>query len=437
MKPVENYPHHILFTLRHDSGRKGWFVLLAGIVGLITGCGAFALKWLTAVISRAVTAGLQADSIPWRFLILPLAGIIIVGCFQQYILRRNIDHGTDRINEALTTRRYLLPLTSTFGPIIASAITLGMGGSAGSEGPIAYAGASIGSRLGHFFRLSPKHMAAIVAIGAGAGIAAIFKAPVGGMFFALEVLTISLGPISTVALVVACLTAGMTAYTLSGFTPDLSFTAVPAFSPVLLAWALPLGIICGFYARFYSGVMNRLTRFYEAIRHPWLKWTLSGAALAIMVFLFPALFGEGYKAIGEILDGRGAAALGYAGVVNLIPGLTPAMKVMILAGGIALVKSFATASTNSGGGVAGDFAPTIFAGAILGFFLVAVAEALGLALAPAAIVFMAMGGVMAGAVRAPLMAMFLVAETTGAFSLFMPLALTSAISYLILRLLTR
>lgn len=430
-------PKHILFTLRHATGNGAIFVIACFIVGLMAGGSAFFLKRLTAAISRIVTDGLAPEALPWRFLWMPLVGIILAGCYQQYILHRSLDHGTDRINQALKSRQLYMPLSTMISPVIGASITLGMGGSAGSEGPIAYAGAAIGSNVGRWFRMSTTTMAALVAIGAGAGIAGVFKAPIGGFFFTIEVLLVSLSTISVIGLATGCITAGLVCYALSGFSPDIIFSDIPDFSTDFIIWAIPVGVISGLYSVYYSSVMNRLMKAYESIKRPWTKWIVSGTAISLLVFTLPSMFGEGYKVIAEILDGTGYDALSFGSILGRIPGLTPLSGLLLLTGAVVVVKAVAAASTNSGGGVAGDFAPTIFAGAVLGYLIAIISTMmLDFDVSRHAVVFMAMGGVMAGSVRAPFMAIFLVVEMTGAYNLFLPLVVSSVISYLIVRLVT-
>lgn len=427
-----------MFSLRRATGETTRFVLVCIVLGVAVGVGAWIIKGLTRWLSHAAVSGLVADGIPWRFLFLPIIAIVAVGCFQRYVIHRRLDHGTDRINEALLSRRLAMPWSVVYGTLLGTSFTLGLGGSAGAEAPIAYVGAALGSRFGKWLRLSPRTMALLVAIGAGAGIAGIFKAPMGGILFAVEVLTFNLSTAAIVGLTTACLSAAITCYAMQGFTPDLVFGFIPDFDPVLLVWAIPLGAVCGIYSAYYSHVMNRMTAMYESINHPWLSWLLSGATIAVMVFSLPALFGEGYTVIGRILDGHGHEAMTFGSWLNLIPGITPTGTLLIITGAVVLCKAAASAATNAGGGIAGDFAPTIFAGSTVGFLFATVATSLlGFSVAPTALVFMAMGGVMAGAVRAPLMAMFLVAEMTGAFVLFMPMAITCALSYVTMLFVTR
>ena len=421
--------------LRRNAARRGPFVLVCFILGLMAGSGAFMLKRLTALISRLATDGVAADTIPWRFLWLPIVGVVLAGILQRYIVRQPLDHGTRRINEALRSRGCRIAPSTILSPIAGASFTLGLGGSAGSEGPIAYASAAMGSNLGRLLGMPPRLMAALVAIGGGAGIAGIFKSPVGGFFFAIEILSVELSGISIVGLAVACITAGMTAFVLSGFTPDVVFSHIPPLEPRLLLWALPLGVVCGLYSIYYSFIGNRIGRFYTTMRHPALKWVASGMSIGLLIFALPSLYGEGYGVIARILDGHGIEALTYGSIIGMIGHMSPLATLLLLSGAAALVKSIASASTNDGGGVAGDFAPTIFAGAVVGFFFAAVATMATHADASLpALVLMAMGGVMAGAVRAPLMAMFIVAEMTGAYSLLLPVALTATLSFLIVKL---
>lgn len=421
--------------MTHPARKETTFIAVCFLTGLLSGTGAFLLKRFTALISRIATDGLQPDALPWRFLWLPVVGFTLAALFQRYVMHQQLDHGTKRINEALQSRNYNLPWTTMFSPIIGASLTLGFGGSAGSEGPIAYASAAMGSNIGRWFRMTPAQLTALVAIGGGAGIAGIFKAPVGGFFFAVEVLVISLSTVSLIGLATACITAGMTAYALSGFTPEVVFSHVPDFNPQLLLWALPLGLVCGVYSVYYTFLIRKIYRASVSIKKPLAKWIISGLLIGLMIFMLPSLYGEGYQVIGKILDGNGVDALTFGSILGHIGGLTPIATLLLMTGAAALLKSPASAITNDGGGVAGNFAPTIFAGAIVGFFFAAIATMVfGLDVSLAALVFMAMGGVMAGAVRAPIMAMFIVVEITGAYGLFLPLILTSAISFGVVKL---
>ena len=403
-------------------------ILLAFITGLVTGTAAFILKTTVRWVSHPIASHLAAGHANWLLLVAPLIGIILAGLYQRHILHKFIWHGTDRLNRAIADRRYYLAPDLTYSPIIASTLTLGFGGSAGSEGPIAYTGAAIGSNIARFCGVSTETVRIMLACGASAGIAGIFKAPVGGVLFSLEVLSIALTPHAIIALFASSVTAALTAFLLDGCTTDLVFRNVSALSWQWLPWTPLLGVFCGLYSFYYASIMSRMKRWFGSFSEPMVKNLVSGAILSALVFLFPPLFGEGYDFMTRILAGEvsyfSAFSLFAADDSNLL-------TTILLAFAIIAVKAFAAASTNSGGGVAGDFAPTLMAGCVGGFFLASLLNLCGLHLPVADFAFIGMAGVMAGAVRAPFMAIFITVEMTQAYSLLLPVAVVAAISYLI------
>ncbi|MCM1096371.1 MAG: chloride channel protein, partial [Terasakiella sp.] len=328
--------------------------------------------------------------------------------------------------------RYALPGYLCYGPGVASSLTLGFGGSAGSEGPIAYTGAAIGSNVARLFRMDSHITMILLGCGAGAGIAGIFKAPIGGFLFTLEVLRMELTTMSVVACLLACVASAMTAYMLSGFTVDLTYIQELPMEPRLLPVLALLGIVCGLYSLYYGYIMRRMQQFYESIPRAWVRNLVSGLVLAALLFLFPALYGEGYGLMRHILQGD-IAALSADG---FFASATAGGSIALVAAGILAVKAFACSASNSGGGVAGDFAPTLYAGCVLGFLFATVAGLLwpDSPLPVAGFAFCGMAGVMSGVLQAPLMALFLTAEMTDANVLFLPLLIVSAISFGIIRL---
>lgn len=413
---------------------KAFAFILATVVGLLAGAGAFVLKRLIGGVSLFLTSHFHVGSYNLLLLVIPLAGIVLTGIFCRYILKSNISHGTEQLIRDLKHKMYRLKSSLTFSPILASTITLGFGGSAGSEGPIAYTGAAIGSNISRFFRVTPQMMMIMVGCGAGAGIAGIFKSPLGGTLFTLEVLRMPMTTFTVLVLLVAAITAAMTAFVLSGCSLDIPFDQSAAFDFGLLPYVLALGIFCGFYSLYYSYIMKRLGSFLDKMRNQWLRNLLGGAILAGLVFVFPTLYGEGYGTVGKVINGNFTTILndsmffGHGGRAWLL---------ILVSGGTILAKCFATSATNSGGGVSGDFAPTLFAGCMAGFFFASILnELFGLNLPVAHFAFYAMAGVMAGAIRAPLMAIFLTCEMGAAYSYFLPLMLTAAVSFGVVRLFT-
>ncbi len=410
---------------------QAFLFTLAFLTGVISGALAALLKVVIRHISLFWTSGMNLNGINIPLLAIPVAGIVLTGIYQRYVLHANLQHGSRQLSADIAAGRYSLPGYLTYAPMLASSLTLGFGGSAGSEGPIAYTGAAVGSNIGKLFRLSPRMMMIMVGCGAGAGIAGIFKAPMGGALFTLEVLKMQLTTMSVMALILACVTSAMTAYMLSDYTVDLSYLQMHQFDASMVPWIIGLGVVCGLYSVYYSYIMGLMDRTYGRIRNPWIKNILSGMVLAVLLFLFPAMYGEGYGMMGHLLNGDIHALVNCSAFSRITSDGWP---IVLVAGGIVLTKCFATSASNCGGGVAGDFAPTLFAGCILGFVYGTAANLLfGVDIPVSGFAFMGMAGVMSGAIRAPFMALFLTVEMTNGFILFLPLLAVASISYGVVR----
>lgn len=402
-------------------------IAAALIAGLLIGSAAFCLKRLIAVVSQAATVGFHAESTNLWLILAGVCAIVVSGLLVRKVVRQPIEHATAHMKNDLAEGRAPLPRKIIFAPILLNTLTLGLGGSAGAEGPIAYSGAAIASRLARVWKFDKSDLLLFMACGAGAGIAAIFKAPVGGMFFAIEVLGFTMSTAGLIILTTMCLTAGMTAYALGGFTPNVIFST---WQPLDLKWYVPallLGLWCGLYSRYYSTSGRWTADSLGAIKKPLLRNLVAGLILGASLFMFPALYGEGYGVLADVLNGSYHTLI--AG--TFARGLSDTTAIVTVLCGIILVKSFATYATNSGGGVAGDFAPTIFAGGMAGaLFAIVVSAIPGWEALPAGdFVLLAMAGVMAGVIKAPLMAIFIVIEMTQRPELLLPVALVSLISF--------
>lgn len=410
-------------------------ILLAVLVGLLAGIAALILKWAVAKISMLIYPHGFSYRNNWVLILMPVAGILFTGIYQRYVLHDYISHGVDKLVDDLLKKKYLLSPKLTYASIIASSMTLGFGGSAGSEGPIAYTGAAIGSNVGRLCGVSAQTIYFLIACGASAGIAGIFKAPIGGALFAIEVLGMSLTTVSVIALFVASITSALTVYSLSGFTFDIDWHNIIAFNPSIIGWTLVLGGFCGLYSVYYSYIMRTMRNAYESVGNPLIRNLLSGVTLSMMLVLFPSLWGEGYNVIGNVINGDWQDMFGDS-ILNFDRSEMIGLP-MVLAG-ILLMKSFACSATNSGGGVAGDFAPTLYAGCIAGlFFALVVNKICDAELSPQIFAYIGMAGVMSGVIRAPLMSLFLTAEMCNGFDYFLPLTIVSMVSYGTVRLVTR
>lgn len=421
--------------LPHASEKMRLFVLAVAI-GLLAGLSAALLKWIIGNLAQIIGSMAEDGGLNWNLLWVPIAGIVLTGIYQRYILHRDISHGVERVAADLAQHRYDLSPKLTYAPVVASSITLGFGGSAGAEGPIATVGAAIGSNIGRKCGLSDEQIYMLIACGAGAGIAGIFKAPVGGALFSIEVMCMSMTTMSVMALLASCITAALTAYILSGCTLDISWTHNVPFDISTMPWFLALGLFCGLYSLYYSRIMTVMRGTYSRIVNPWAKNILSGAVLALSLFLFPSLYGEGYGIMHDIINGDAASALSSP-VLTAI-GLHGHYMPIIVLGALLLVKCFACSASNSGGGVAGDFAPTLFAGCMAGLLFATVFNmASSVHFDTGVFAVIGMAGVMAGVIRAPLMALFITAEMCNSFDYFLPLTAVVLVSYGIVKIKSR
>ncbi|MCM1320129.1 MAG: chloride channel protein [Muribaculaceae bacterium] len=401
-------------------------LLVCILTGILTGVGAWLLKLCIHWIGWAVTIPLSRCGYSWLLIVAPVVAIVVSGWLQRSVFHRYVNRGTERLRESLKTKDYRMPHQLTYQPIIGCAFTIGLGGSAGAEGPIAYAGAAIGSNAARFLRLDWPFVRLMVGMGSAAGIAAIFKAPLAGVFFALEVLAMNLNTVSILGIVTSCLVGASTAFLMDHCRPEIVWgNAITAFDYGQVLWLIPIGAIIGLYCRFYhsSGMLARSGCL--AIKNGFLLNVAGGLFLGILIFLMPALFGEGYNALTNVLNGQVSRILDY----SPLQGLSRAWVIPVMLAGIVLVKGACVFTTNNSGGVSGSFAPTLFVGGMAGMLLSIGAGAIGCHIPPTQMAYLCMAGAMAGIVRAPLMASFITVEVTLTYSLLLPVSIVAFISY--------
>ncbi len=412
----------------HHIKEKNFVLILALIVGIICGVAAQLLKFLIHLIGSSLTAGFNATSENWLYLVYPVVGIILTVLFVKYVVKENISHGVTKVLYAISRRKSRLKIKNMYASLIASSITIGTGGSVGAEGPIVYTGAAIGSNFGQAFRMSPKILMILVGCGAAAGIAGIFRAPIAGMLFTLEVLMIDLTGMTVMPLLLSSIAGATVAYVMEGYTAEFFFTQSEPYLTSRIPWTIALGVVCGLMSYYFTKVMFMMESFFKKIKQQWLKILIGGTIIACLVFLFPPLYGEGYSTITSLLDGDVEsvvnASLFYVDRDNI-------WFLLLFIFAITLTKAFATSATNGAGGVGGTFAPSLFVGALTGFLFASVVNQfdLGVTLSLKNFTLMGMAGVMSGVMHAPLMAIFLTAEMTGGYDLFLPLLIVSALAY--------
>lgn len=412
---------------RHMS-EKNFVMVLALIVGVFCGFAAMLLKWLIHVISDFLVAGVNIEEGNYIYIVYPAIGVILVSLYVRYVVRDNISHGVTRVLYAISSNKSRLKKHNIYTSMVASSVTIGFGGSVGAEGPIVYTGAAIGSNLGQAFRLSPRILMILVGCGAAAGIAGIFKAPIAGMLFTLEVLMIDLTTVTVMPLLISSITSATIAYIYTGFEFEFFFVQSDNFLAAKIPYVLVLGIMCGLVSLMFTRTMNFMEKFFKSFSNVWLK-TLSGCAiLSALVFLFPPLYGEGYTSINSLLNGDPSAIAN--GSIFYGEGNQP-LFIIAFIGIIIVAKAFATSATNGAGGVGGTFAPSLYVGCMTGFLFAFVCNlsGVGIMLSTKNFALIGMAGVMSAVMHAPLMAIFLTAELTGGYDLFLPLLIVSTIAY--------
>lgn len=409
-----------------------FILILSLVIGVVCGFAAQLLKFLIHLISSFLTAHLSTTEANYLYLIYPAAGILACFLFVKYVVKDNISHGVTRVLYAISQRKSRLKKKFMWASMISSSITIGFGGSVGAEGPIVYTGAAIGSNVGQAFRLSPKVLMILVGCGAAAGIAGIFRAPIAGMLFTLEVLMIDLTAVTVMPLLIASISGSVVAYVLEGYNAEFFFSMSEPFMTRKIPYTIILGILCGLVSLYFTKMMFFTENVFSRIKHPSLKFAVGSSVVMILIFLFPPLYGEGYSAINHLLEGEPS---------SIVDGTFfyfdrhSVWFIAIYIGLIILSKVFATSSTNGAGGVGGTFAPSLFVGAMTGFLFAYILNNLdlGIELSQKNFALMGMAGVMSGVMHAPLMAIFLTAEMTGGYDLFLPLLIVSTLSFITIK----
>lgn len=420
----------LLWRERHIS-EKAFVVILALLVGTLGGFAALLLKWLIHIIQQTLTSHLAINEGNYMFFVYPCVGVLITMLFVKYVVRDNISHGVTRVLYAISQNKSRLKRHNILSSLCASSVTIGFGGSVGAEGPIVFSGASIGSVIGSAFRMSPRVLMILVGCGAAAGIAGIFKAPIAGMLFTLEVLMIDLTTVSVMPLLIASIAGATIAYTFTGYEQEFFFMQSEPFVTSRIPFAVLLGVFCGIVSLYFTRVMNMMENFFRHIDNPWKRYAIGAVIMAGLVFLFPPLYGEGYGSIVSLLSGNTQTIVD--GSVFYDERSSVVLIILFIAA-LILFKAFATSATNGAGGVGGTFAPSLFVGCMAGFlFAYVINHTFGLDLSVKNFALMGMAGVMSGVMHAPLMGIFLTAELTGGYELFLPLLIVSALSYFTIR----
>lgn len=414
---------------RHIAPRQ-LSIMLAALIGLLAAVSAFVLHRLIAVIAQLLTDGTTKASVNWLYLVLPMIGILLTVLFVRYVVKDKISHGITRILYAMSAKQSRLRSHNCWTSIVASALTIGFGGSVGAEAPIVLTGSAIGSNIGRMFRLNGRQLMLLVGCGASAAIAGIFKAPLAGLVFTVEVLMIDMTMSSLLPILVASVTATCFAYVLMGnqslFNVQIADYQLAGYLPA----AILLGMSCGIVSLYFIRTMNLCEGFFSRLQErPMLRWLIGGAVLSVLILLFPSLYGEGYEELNILMSESDNA---WDSLLDNSLFYGHDELIILYAALIVLTKVVATSATNGGGGVGGTFAPSLFVGGFSGFLFSWLWNEyhIGHQLSEKNFTLLGMAGVMAGVMHAPLTGIFLIAELTGGYRMLIPLMIVSISAYL-------
>ena len=426
---------HILTRLTHafrNISERNLLLILSVFVGLGSGIAAVILKKLIELFQHLIFGGFDFGTNGWRYIIFPGIGMLLSLFLVKYVIKDNIGHGVTKVLLSISKNESHIKRHNIWSSVATSSFTIGFGGSVGAEAPIVYTGAAIGSNVASAFNMSYKNMTILLGCGAAGAIAGIFKAPMAGILFTLEILMFNISMTSILPLLLSSVTATMVSYFLLG--DMVTFTnSIAKFSMSNIPFYVLLGVFCGFLSLYFIRSTLKAEDIMRKIKKPYLKWAICAALLGMLIFLFPPLFGEGYDSLTSMLNKDASVAL-EGGLISSLFSYGSKWGIVLFFTAVMLLKMFATAFTNAGGGVGGTFGPTLITGAFAGFVLSRCINNFGFAALPEEnFVLVGMAGLMAGVMQAPLTSIFLIAEITGGYVLLFPLIITSAISFATIR----
>lgn len=407
---------------------RQFIILLSLITGILGGLAAVLLKNTVFYTHEWLTHGFEAKHFNLLYLAYPFIGMLLTVIYIKLFVRDNIGHGISRVLYAISRNNSMLRPHNTYSSMIGSTFTVGFGGSVGLEAPVVLTGAAIGSNLARLMRLDYRSVTLMIGCGATAAIAGIFKAPIAGVIFSLEVLMLDLTMASTIPLLISAVTGATLASFLMGKNVLFAFTVTNPFELGNIPFYVLLGVFCGFISLYFTRANLYIEAKFQKIKGTTLRLVIGGTIVSVLIFLFPSLFGEGYIELTAILNGNGDSLFQNSLFYSVSNNYALFLLFLLL---VLFFKVIAMTATNAGGGVGGIFAPSLFMGGVTGFFVARLINYFDPFRLPEKNFALAgMAGIMAGVMHAPLTAIFLIAEITGGYSFFIPLIITATISYL-------
>ena len=388
-------------------------LLLSFVTGVASGFAAVLLTWSIDLIRGLLGGGVSLGH-HLLYLVLPGAGMLISLLLLQFIIKDDISHGVTKVLLAVSRGESKIKPHNMWSSMLTSSITIGLGGSVGAEAPIVYTGAAIGSNLGRRFGLSYRNVTILLGCGAAGAIAGIFKAPLAGVLFTMEILLFNISLSSMLPLLISTVSATVISYIFRGQTAMFACALTP-FSMGNIPFYILMGVILGFGSLYFTNGTLWMEDKLSKIGNRYVRWAVCAVFLGLLIFLMPQLYGEGYGVVGDLLSGEGSIGSGW--------------KVPLIFLLVFLLKVPAMTATNAGGGNGGTFGPTLFCGAIGGFVIARCLTLAGADVPEQNFVLVGMAAMMAGVMQAPMTAIFLIAEISGGYALLIPLILTATVSY--------
>jgi CIC family chloride channel protein len=418
----------VLLRMIRQIKQRRLILALSLLIGLLSGSAAILLKNLTHLVEHKAKALLFTESSAAISFVLPFIGILITVIFVTYILKQDIGHGISKILYSISKRKGHLKSHNTWSSMVASSITVGLGGSVGLEAPIVLTGASIGSNIGHLLRLNYKTVVLLVGCGAAGAIAGIFKAPIAALIFVFEVLMLDLTAWSMVPLLISSVTAAVVSNFFLGKQVVFSFTISEPFVFNNLPFYVILGLLTGLVSVYFTRMNMWTEHIIGRVKNTFVRTAIGGLIVSVLIFFMPQLFGEGYSTLKTLLTGHSSELFDGTIFENLLSNHSSLIILFFLM--LVIFKVIAMALTTGSGGVGGIFAPALFVGAMSGGMFSKILNTFTRAgISENNFTLVGMAGVMAGVMHAPLTAIFLIAEITGGYTLFIPLIITATISY--------
>lgn len=426
---LSNIAYNYISVFTKRLSEQQLMMVLAITVGLIAGFATYVFEILLHGIRTVLVSWFPVADVSFLYLIYPAIGIILASLFVKYWVKDNISEGVTRVLYAMSKKGSRIKPHNTYSSIVGGATTIGFGGSVGPEAPIVLTGAAIGSNIASFMRMNYKNTTLLLCCGAAAAVAAIFKAPITGMIFVLEILMLDITVASIIPLIIATVTATTLVFFLKGFEPLLSVSVNGAFDLSNIPMYILLGVFCGLISYYFTSVNSIMAHYFENIKSQYKKWIIGGTILGVLIFIFPPLYGEGYEAFTNLMHGN-IEPLFKSSLFYEYREISWVILLYLVA--ILFFKVIAMSATNASGGVGGTFAPSLFVGAFTGAIMAFFANTfLAMDLPIISFTLVGMAGVMSGVMKAPLTSIFLIAEISNGYGLFVPLMLVSSVSFVI------